>query len=552
MLTRLKVINFLLIKELELEFSSGLTVITGETGSGKSIIIDALMLIFGEKAVQEIVRKGSTQASLEAEFILTNRDLIKLLHEHDLSNSDDEHSLLCRRVIDHKGKNKIYVNGYSVTLAQARQIGEYILDIHTQHASITLLKHEMQRKLLDEYSGITEKVILLGTIYKDIKSLEEQLKCAVVSQVENEEFRQLIDECVADLNGLNLQPGEWDDLQRRHRQLINTKEVIHRLTEVLDLLQRNDNSIFKQLGRMSTRLDKLADCFEGYQLNAEILTSVEIELREISHNIVHALNNIEQDPDKLSLVEQRMNDIYNMGRKYRVMPELLLELLDKKTEQLKSMTTQVDIGQLNERLQHYKDKYLSLAKEITAVRTKSAVVLSKKITQLLKKLAISGEFKIEILNSEHYGWSGLDNIEYKICFNKGMSLQPLSKVASGGELSRTALALYLLLSTHNPPEVIVFDEIDVGISGKVAAIVGKMLHELGSAKQVICITHQPQTASYGNHHLFVSKEFYADETLALVESISGKRRVEEIARMLGGMEITPTTLIHAEEMLNVK
>jgi DNA repair protein RecN (Recombination protein N) len=555
MLTRLKITNFLLIKELELDFATGLTVVTGETGSGKSIIIDALMYLFGAKTTPDIIRTNQKQVVFEAEFSLTNQALIAWLHEDGLTNTDDAYSILCRRVVDNTNKSKIYINGFVVTKAQAAQIGEYLLDIHTQFSSITLLKPEMQRNLLDEYAGLSQDVSNLGAQYKEMRELEQQLVRVRASQQGQERNLLFLRESIAEIGALDLKEGEWEELQLSHKQLANATFILQELDCIMQGLTGGEESVVHLMAAINAKLTKLVDLSPQVANLCNICEAIVAELHETNHEIVSIVNNMDQDSEELIRVEHRIEHIFTLSRKYRVNPDELQDLLIRYQEELNGLENSIDIAQLEQKLRDKKAEYLVKATKISQKRQQTAITISKEVTKLLQQLAIHGEFKVAITNTPEYMSYGIDNIEYKVCFNPGMSLQSLAKAASGGELSRTALALYLLLSSHNPPEVIIFDEIDVGIGGKVAAIVGDMLARLGSTKQVICITHQPQTASFGAHHLVVSKNNALGDsaiTETSVVQVVGDNRVAEIARMLGGINITQTTIEHAREMLDTQ
>lgn len=549
MLTRLKITNFLLIEELELDFKSGLTVVTGETGSGKSIIIDALLLVFGARANTDIVRLGTQQATFEAEFSLSNPEALKWLKENDLIDLDNPESVLCRRVLDRNSKNKIYINGYLVTSSQVKFLGESIIDVHTQHASITLLKSEVQRNLLDEYSGIIVEVKQLGILYKEIIDLEQKIQLATVMQADLELKREILEEKINELNQLDLKANEWQELETQHKELSNADSTLQELDYIQNIIQNQDVSLLDNINRLQSRLIKLSDAYPKIKQLNNLVNSIEIELQELNHEVSTLLNSIEQNPQVLTQVEERMKSIFALSRKYRISPEQILPSLEIWQKELAEITVTTDIEALNNLVMDKKSEYKKIAGQVSKKRLNNAKKLSLKVTELLHELAISGSFVIQIIPVTDFTLHGLENIEYQICFNKGLALQALTKVASGGELSRTALALYLLLSVHNPPEVIIFDEIDVGIGGKIAAIVGKMLADLGKVKQIICITHQPQAASYADNHLVVKKVDRQNLTLTQVNYLNDTDRVTEIARMLSGIDITDATLQHAKEML---
>lgn len=551
MLLNLQIKDFLLIDQLELDFYNGLTVITGETGSGKSITIDALMIIFGAKVSTEIIRAEQQSASFSATFEVNNSKIISWLQEREYLDSAEENTILCRRVIDRNGRSKAYINSLPVTLGVLKELGEMLLDIHTQHASIVLLKNDNQRSLLDEFAGHTDKVSKLSDKYKKVSSLRDKLESAREFSQDIILKQEILTEKIADLEAISLQKDEWEELQISQKQLANAGLILQELDHSMNYLNNDQSSVCDMMSTISSRISKIAEYLPNYQQINQLTESIEAELSELEHELQVSANSIEQDPEQLAIVDARIDEIYSLARKYRIRPEDIAEQLITWQQELAALVADTDLEKLAAELVEAEKDYLAAAKQISATRTKVAQQLSTRVTSLLHKLAISGEFKIQIDTTEQQTSYGIDNIQYLVCFNKGMQLQPLNKVASGGELSRVALALYVTLSINNPPEVIIFDEIDVGIGGGIAEVVGTLLKELGQAKQVICITHQPQTACCGNHHLLVSKKTNGNQTKSSITYTKDESRVQEIARMLGGLQITDTTLQHAREMLKI-
>lgn len=549
MLTSLQVKDYLLIDELDIDFYSGLTVITGETGSGKSITIDALMLIFGAKASSDMIRAGQKQASFTATFQVDSELILGWLAEREFIDDNQQNIIICRRVIDANGRSKSFINSIPVNLSVLKELGEMLLDIHTQHASIALLKPENQRKLLDEFAGVTEKVANLGKVFSEINLVKQKIEKARQFSQDLIIKQEILTEKLNDLDELGIAEGEWDELQIKQKQLANAGFLLQELDFAINLISGEQNSIADILGTLGNRLVKINDYLPNSQQITQLLSSVESEIAELEHELQLVANKIEQDPEQLAIVDARIDEIYSLARKYRIRPEEILEYQQIWQQDLDNLSAETDLDKLLHELELKNAGYIQLATEISGFRAKTANKLGKEVSQLLNKLAINGEFKVDLTKLESASSYGLDDIQYQVCFNKGMPLQPLNKVASGGELSRVALALYVILSINNPPEVIVFDEIDVGIGGGVAEVVGTLLAELGKSKQVICITHQPQTACCGNYHLRVSKEALKQSSFSRIEYISDESRVGEIARMLGGLNITETTLQHAREML---
>jgi DNA repair protein RecN (Recombination protein N) len=549
MLTSLQVKDYLLIDELDIDFYSGLTVITGETGSGKSISIDALMLIFGAKASSDMIRSGQKQASFTATFQVDSELILSWLAEREFIDDNQQNIVICRRVIDANGRSKSFINSIPVNLSILKELGEMLLDIHTQHASIALLKPENQRKLLDEFADVTDKVTNLAKVFSDINNVKNKIEKARQFSQDILIRQEILTEKLNDLKELDIADGEWDELQIRQKQLANAGFLLQELDFAVNLVSGEQNSIADILGTLDNRLAKINDYLPNSQQISQLISSMESEVAELEHELQLVANKIEQDPEQLAIVDARIDEIYSLARKYRIRPEEIQEYQQIWQQDLDSLSAESDLDKLLQELELKTASYMQLAAEISESRTKTANKLSKEVSQLLNKLAINGEFKVNLTKLELISSFGLDDIQYQVCFNQGMPLQPLNKVASGGELSRVALALYVILSINNPPEVIVFDEIDVGIGGGVAEVVGTLLAELGKSKQVICITHQPQTACCGNYHLRVSKEAAKKTSFSRIEYVSDESRIAEIARMLGGLNITETTLVHAKEML---
>lgn len=551
MLVNLQIKDFLLIDQLELDFFNGLTVITGETGSGKSITIDALMIIFGAKANAEIIRVDQQAASFSATFEVNNERILSWLQEREYLDSSEENTIICRRVIDRNGRSKAYINSLPVTMGVMKELGEMLLDIHTQHASIALLKNDNQRALLDEFAGHVSKVSALGEHYKTVNVLRDKLNAAYEFSQDLILKQEILTEKVNDLQELDLQIGEWDELQNRQKQLANASLILQELDQSINYLNNEQNSILDMMGSVSYRLGKIGEYLPNYKQISQLVESIENELSELEHELQSSANSIEQDPEQLAIVDARIDEIYTLARKYRIRPEDIAEQLTTWQQELTNLVADTDLEKLANDLKQAESKYHKLAQAISERRLEVAHELSNKVTGLLHQLAIHGEFKVVVEPTEQISSYGMDNIQYLVCFNQGMQLQPLHKVASGGELSRVALGIYVTLSVSNPPEVIVFDEIDVGIGGGVAETVGRLLKELGSSKQVICITHQPQTACCGDNHLLVAKQNSAGKTKSTITYTTNEIRINEIARMLGGVKITETTLQHAKEMLSI-
>jgi DNA repair protein RecN (Recombination protein N) len=547
MLINLQIKNFLLIDEIELDFSPGLTVITGETGSGKSNSIDALMLVFGLKAGADLIRIGQVQASFTATFIVNNQQILVWLQQHDFVDNDEE-KIICRRVLDKSGRSKAYINGIPVTLGVMKELGAMLLDIHTQHASIALLKPENQRQLLDEYAGISNQVSKLQKLFNHLNQLEDKLTFARKTQQDNLQKQEFLRLKINELEELDLGAEEWQELLLRQKQLANASYLLQELECILNLLNGDAPSLNIIAANILNHVHKISNLVATSGV-LELLNSIEAEIGEVVHAINSLVNKIDQDPEQLLLVDSRIDEIYTAARKYRIQPQDILPQLEIWKQELCALEYEHDLNNIVAAVLEVKQNYLTMAEAISKARQVAAQELSGKVTKLLSQLSINGEFKVALSPVVNWSSWGLDTIQYLVNFNPGLPLQSLQKVISGGELSRLALALYVTLSINNPPELIVFDEIDVGISGGIAEVVGKLLRELGKSKQVICITHQPQTACCGLWHLQTSKMAQGVTISSQIKYISGAERILEIARMLGGINITATTQRHAREML---
>jgi len=552
MLTKLRVKNFLLFNELEIDFNRGFTVVTGETGSGKSIIIEALQIVFGDKVAANVIRMGAQQAVFEVEFDLNNTKAQQYLHEIAMLDDDDNSSLLCRRVIHTSGKSKNYINGNLATVQQMRQLGELILDVYTQHASITILKHETQRMLLDEFAQIDGEVKQLEKLYRAISDIERDIANFEAHYQQMQQDIAELNTEYSDLSSLNLAQNEWQELNLEHKGLSNAQFILDGLTQITNMADNdyeNAASIKSISKKMLQIVESIHNTYPKCDNLISLLNSILVEVGEVEHEANQLINSFDINEQRLSDIEIRISAIFDMARKYRILPQEVCARLEDISSKLSSMNQSSNIDELRQQRQELMNQYKKIALTIGNQRKTSGIILSKKVNELLIKLGINGLFNVDVSTHDKMTSYGFDIIEYQVSFNKGLQMQPLAKVASGGELSRVALALYLQLSKNNPPEVIIFDEIDVGIGGKIAAYVGEMLKDLGKDKQVISITHQPQTASYGDNHLSVRKQVKKDMTTVEVKELQQKERITEIARMLSGVAVTDVTIKHATELL---
>ncbi len=551
MLTKLHIKNFLVIEDVTLNFASGLTVLTGETGGGKSILIDALMVIFSPKATVSMIRTNELQAELIAEFMVNRPDIIDYLQQYNFINNVDINKIICKKVIPQDGKIKNYINGFTVSNAKLKQLGGFLFDVHTQHATLALLNPNIQQKLFDEFVGIAEEVSQISKSHKEIVKLERDIKIFVSeNDIYQRELSRLKSEA-QELSDLNLTQNEWLEIVESHHIASNSNVILKEIAGIVNVLDNNEKPLKSIIDKLIMQVDKLNNIFPKCDNVLILLKSVAVELEEISREANHLSGFIDDNPNLLENLEQRMNDIFNVARKFKIIPEEILLHLDGISLRIDNITVTRNIENLENQLLFHVKQYKKLATHVTNVRTKTAPLLEQKVQEILHILGIVGHFEVYFKsNNDEISPHGHEAVEYKISFNRGMKTQPLSKVASGGELSRVALSLYLLLNDTHSPDIIIFDEIDVGVGGKIAAMIGKLLKNLSNKKQIICITHQPQTASYGDNHLSVYKKLHNNVTTVFVDALSNDTRVHEVARMLSGAELTELTVQHARELLD--
>jgi DNA repair protein RecN (Recombination protein N) len=549
MLLSLSIRDFVIVDSLNLEFGPGFTVLTGETGAGKSILLDALSLLLGDRADGSQVREGAERAELTAHFdIGALPDLAAWLDENELAGDDDE--LLLRRLLDRNGRSRNFINGQSATLAQLKAVGEYLVDIHGQHAHQSLVKGDNQRALLDAYAGATALARDVRTAWQDWQSARRAREEAEKSSRESEVERERLTWQINELSELSLVPDEWNTLNQTHSRLANSVELVQTTQLAVDALSEMEGSCLSVLAQVQNRLGKLAGLDPKLAETLSLLDSVDAELREVVHSLRNYADHMDDDPQTLAEVETRIEALMSAARKYRVQPQDLPAKLDDWQQQLAALEASADLEALARSEATALARFRSLAEALSGKRRQAANELSERISGEMQHLAMAGaRFAIELAPLAEPAQHGLESVEYLVAANAGTSLRPLAKVASGGELSRISLALQVVISQIASVPTLIFDEVDVGIGGRVAEVVGKLLKELGQRYQVLCITHLPQVASCADAHWQVSKQTEAGHVLSRIRALMADKRVDEIARMLGGAEITDTTRQHAAEML---
>ena len=548
MLLRLLIRDFVIVDRLELEFSSGFGALTGETGAGKSIMVDALAIALGERADASVVRVGGERAEVSAEFNVTPESALETwLRDHDF----DTHECLLRRVVDSAGRSRAYINGTSATLGQLREIGEFLADIHGQHAHHSLLRSDAQRALLDTHAGGIALVRETGATYSAWRQAREALQTAEQDVEATARERELLQWQVNELAALDFDENGWQDTETEHKRLGNAASLIEGCSAALAALDEGDAAAMPSLQHASVRLSELSAFDPALADAAQLFDSALIQLDELVLALRRYQDRLEMDPSRLAELDARIDAVTQMARKHRVVPvELPLTLQGLRTR-LDELTLRADPAALAAREETTNAAFHKVAKQLSAVRGKAAAALSASVTAGMQELAmVGGRFEIALNVLSEGAAFGLESVDFLVSANVGQPLRPLAKVASGGELSRIGLALQVIASASNQAGTLIFDEVDVGIGGRVAEIVGRMLRQLGSSRQVLCVTHLPQVAAQADWQWSIAKETKAGATVSLVHVLDEKSRISEIARMLGGEKITETTRQHAAEMLS--
>jgi DNA repair protein RecN (Recombination protein N) len=549
MLQNLSIRDFIIVEALDLEFAQSFTTLTGETGAGKSILIDALSLALGARNDGEVTRKGADKADISASFFIKNNVLAKSwLAENELETDDE---LILRRVIYADGRSRGFINGTAASVAQLKDLGEYLIDIYSQNAHHSLLKTNTQRQILDEFAVSVDLTNQVASQYKTWHKLYlQRLEIEKNATAHADELAELRDN-TRELARLSFSADEWAELQAEHNRLSNGAGLLNGLQACITLLDDSETAVNAQLAKVQQKLASLVE-FDAQLIEAaDNVDSALITLEETSRSLNRYLQNAELDPARLADVENRLQSIHNIGRKYRVKPEELPDLLASDLARMAELESFANDGALAKQEAEALSLYQASAKQLSDSREKSAKTLSQKISAEMQRLSLSGgQFSVALLACEASA-NGLETVEFLVAGHAGVEPRPLSKVASGGELSRISLALHVTTASQGSVPCMIFDEVDVGIGGGVAEVVGQLLKQLGAERQVLVITHLPQVAAQAAQHLQVSKSLANGATLSHIQTLSKPERVEEIARMLGGIQITETTRSHAKEMLGV-
>ena len=553
MLTHLSIQNFTLVDHLDLDLKPGMTVITGETGSGKSIMLEALGQTLGDRADGQRVRLGAPRADISASFDTSKiRIANKWLKEHDLQQDEIPSECLLRRVISSDGKSKAYINGQPVTLQQLRTLGEMLIDIHSQHEHQSLLLKDTHRRLLDEFANQAELARQVRQAFREWQSRLEHYLHLRDNAAEVSARFQLLNYQVQELDQLGLKSGEMEALEVEQRTLANAEDILRGSQQLAAICSDDEQGLSINLHRALHILRAMPEKTATLQEAEQLLTSAQIQVQEAQHEIEHHIDGFALDPERLAFVEERLSAIYDIARKHRITPEQLPELIAQLSSELAELQggdARLDV--LEQQVNEAERQYRQLAETLSAQRQKAGVKLAKQVNAQLQKLGMENAHLLVSLIpfNDKPSLHGLEDVEFLISTNPGQPPRPLNKVASGGELSRISLAIQVITAQTSATPTLVFDEVDVGIGGATADVVGNLLRQLGEKGQVICVTHLAQVASKGHQHLQVSKTARKNSAESTLVELSGDAKVEEIARMLGGAKVTEQSLAHAREIL---
>ncbi len=552
MLTHIHIWNFAIVEALDIELESGLSVLTGETGAGKSILLDALGLALGDRADSTVIRHGESRAEISVTFDTSKAKNAELwLKEHEL---DSEHECIIRRTVNEKGPSKAFINGKPATVQQLRELAEMLVDLHGQHEHQSLMKLEVQQQLLDDYANHSDLVKKVSTSFKEWNKLNNEFKKLSAAKNEQDHRLDLLKYQVNELEALNLQKDESKNLDIEYKRLSNASQLLQTAEQTLHALDENDKgSVSQQLSHFTLELQQLGKTDNKLNDIASLLYNAQIQINEASSELHQYIDSLELDPQRLSYLDERISTVHNLARKHQVNPDELPDLFEKLQKELDSIeNADVHLETLQQDIATTAEHYRQAASTLSKSRLKAAKILSTKVSENMQELGMEGGTFEVALNSYAEGAfhaNGNEQVEFLVSANPGSPAKSLSKVASGGEISRISLAIQVIAAESTRIPTLIFDEVDVGIGGRVAEIVGLKLKELAAHRQVICVTHLAQVAALGEHHLQVSKQSDAATTISQINYLDKPLRVKELARMMGGIEITDQTLSHAEEML---
>ncbi|MDH2998964.1 DNA repair protein RecN [Pasteurellaceae bacterium LFhippo2] len=555
MLTQLTINNFAIVRHLILELNDGMSVITGETGAGKSIAIDALGLCLGYRSESSMIRNGADKADITASFAMQpNSPAYLWLKEHELLDEDNPLECILRRMINLEGRSKAFVNNRPIPVSQLRELGQYLIHLNGQHAPQLLLKSDYQLELVDNYADLHSRLADMAEQYHSWRKLHKQVKNFQQQCQENEARKQLLQYQVDELDEFAIKEGEFEQLEEDQSRLANSEQLTELSQSVVATLSDNDINADSLIYRAIRDLEELVEMDSHYQSALDMLNEALIQVQEASSEISNLASRIEQDPDLLEELDERISTAMQLARKHHVSANELWKhhsTLKVELQQLLDFEDNEEQLIADEKVAY--QRCVEIAQDIHQKRVEAGQKLSEQVTQQIKQLAMeNGEFFIDVKhNLEKISANGADCVEFNLRSNLGQQAQPLAKIASGGELSRISLAVQVLTANKLSTPTIIFDEVDVGISGPTATVVGRLLRQLGKKCQVLCVTHLPQVASHGNHHFNVQKWVENNQTETRMSLLTQGERVGALARLLGGTTITDAVIANAQEMLNL-
>ena len=546
MLRRLSLRDFVIVSALDVEFDAGFSVLTGETGAGKSILVDALQLALGSRGDAGVVREGAARAEIVAEFDAP-ASLSAWLDEGGFEASD---SLLLRRTIDAQGKSRAWINGGAATIAQLREVADHLVDIHGQHAWQGLTRPASVRTLLDAYGGLDTAALALA--WQQWRAAQESLDTARGAQADLERERERLAWQIGELDKLSPGEGEWDELDAEHRRLSNAQALLGGARAALDAIADSDENAERFTGVAIDKLQHIADYDASLASVIEVLQGAQAQLQDAAHTLSGYLNRADLDPERLQSLDERLSAWMSLARRYRRLPAELPALLTQWRDELKALDAATDLDGLQRAADAAKAAFDKEATQVSRQRRAAAPKLSATVTQAMQQLGMAGgRFEVSLVAQESPQSFGLESAEFLVAGHAGSTPRPLAKVASGGELSRIALAIAVTTSQLGETGTLIFDEVDAGVGGAVAETVGRLMKQLGRDRQVLAVTHLPQVAACADHHFVVAKQAQGGRTRSEVTAVAGEARVAEVARMLGGERLSGTSLAHAQEMLTV-
>lgn len=553
MLLHISVQNYAIVDHLDLELHEGMSVITGETGAGKSIMLDALSLTLGARTDSSVIRPGADKADILSSFDVSFiPEAQAWLKERDLNN---EQQCILRRVITREGRSRAYINGTPCPLADLKALGELLIDIHSQHEHQSLLKTDTHRRLLDEFADATEHSRAVQSIAQRWRHTQQQLEQLSANEEEQRARRQLLTYQLEELDILAVNPEEVEQLEQEHKSLSNSESLLENCRQIIDTCSDNDSSnVLSIIGSLLQRARAISAAPQAFVQATELLASAHIQIEEAVSEFNNFVDHFDADPQRQQWIEERLDSIYTLARKHRVIPEQLHELQARLHAELEALDADdASLEHLEQTAALLVTEYTQKAQVLSKCRGSAAKKLASAVMQQLQILGMpDGQFSVILkpLEADAPSAHGQENIEFLVSANPGQPLRGLAKVASGGELSRISLAIQVITAQTSRVPTLVFDEVDVGIGGPTAEIVGQLLRQLGETGQVLTVTHLPQVAAQGHQHLFVYKERKQKSTHTAVKQLTHEQRVEEVARMLGGIDLTNESLLHARKILD--